>query len=309
MTDFKANNEFYSTQRTTNPEIEKILGKEYRLLDHGFVRVVDYMGGDDSIVQSARVSYGKGTKKTSQDKGLIRYLMRHRHTTPFEMCEIKFHIKLPIFIARQWIRHRMASVNEYSARYSILDKEFYVPEQVAEQSKSNNQGRGAIIDPEEGDDYLDVIKDFSQSAYNKYTYLMNVNEIGNAIDEERTGLARELARMVLPTNYYTQWYWKIDLHNLLHFLSLRLDSHAQYEIRLYAEKISEIVRLWVPCAYEAFEDYRINSTYLSSCEKSIIKKLIDGSKIYKSDVNMSEREWGEFLDKFDLKECDILMNK
>lgn len=296
-----------TTQRFTNPELEEILGKEFKILDHGFIRVIDYMGGDNSIVQAARVSYGKGTKKSNQDRGLIRYLMRHRHTTPFEMCEIKFHIKLPVFIARQWIRHRMANVNEYSARYSILDKEFYVPEQVAEQSKINNQGRGSIINGQQGTEDLNIIKTFSQDAYDKYTFLLNLDETGNILDENRKGIARELARMVLPMNYYTQWYWKIDLHNLLHFISLRADSHAQQEIRVYADKIAEIVKLWVPFAYEAFEDYKMNATHLSGEERKIINLLIKGNKIDRKTISLSDREWGEFLVKFDLKENEILL--
>lgn len=307
MIDETIQNDTLNTQRLTNPDLEKILGQEFKLLDHGFIRLVDYMGGDSSIVQAARVSYGKGTKKLSQDRGLIRYLMRHRHTTPFEMCEIKFHVKLPIFIARQWIRHRMASVNEYSARYSILDREFYIPEEVAEQSKINNQGRGAVINGNQVTEDIGVIKEFSHQAYDKYTYLMNLDENGNTIDEDRKGLARELARMVLPTNYYTQWYWKIDLHNLLHFISLRADPHAQYEIRVYAEKIAEIIKIWVPFAYEAFEDYRMNSINLSGQEKEVIKQLLGGNKIDKSSLGLSDREWNEFLIKFDLKETEILL--
>lgn len=296
------------TQRLTNDDLEKILGTEFKILDHGFIRVVDYMGGDKSIVQAARVSYGKGTKSSSQDRGLIRYLMKHRHTTPFEMCEIKLHVKLPIFIARQWIRHRMASVNEYSARYSILEKEFYIPEQAAEQSNINNQGRGSVILGQEGEEDLNIMRDFSKEAYDKYSYLMNFDETGNKIDENRTGIARELARMVLPTNYYTQWYWKIDLHNLLHFISLRADSHAQYEIRVYAEKIAEIVKLWVPYAYEAFEDYRMNGTQLSFQEKNIIMQILKGDGIDRNAINLSDREWKEFLEKFDLDESEIILN-
>jgi len=299
--------ESLTTQRLTNPELEKILGQEFKILDHGFIRVIDYMGGDSSIVQAARVSYGKGTKKSNQDRGLIRYLMRHRHTTPFEMCEIKFHVKLPVFIARQWIRHRMANVNEYSARYSILDKEFYVPEQAAEQSKINNQGRGSIINGQEGIEDLNIIREFSQDAYDKYTFLLNLDETGNTLNENRKGMARELARMVLPMNYYTQWYWKIDLHNLLHFISLRADSHAQQEIRAYADKIAEIVKLWVPHAYGAFEDYKMNATHLSGEERKIINQLISGKKIDRKTISLSDREWGEFLVKFDLKENEILL--
>lgn len=301
-------NDSLITQRFINPELEKILGKEFKILDHGFIRLIDYMGGDNSIVQAARVSYGKGTKKSNQDRGLIRYLMRHRHTTPFEMCEIKFHVKLPVFIARQWIRHRMANVNEYSARYSILDKEFYVPEQVAEQSKINNQGRGSIINGQQGVDDLNIIRNISLDAYDKYTFLLNLDEFGNTLDKNRKGIARELARMVLPMNYYTQWYWKIDLHNLLHFISLRADSHAQQEIRVYADKIAEIVRLWVPYAYEAFEDYKMNATHLSSEEKKIINQLIKGNKIDRKTISLSDREWSEFLLKFDLNENEILLH-
>ncbi len=295
----------FRTFRSTNKDLENILGQEFKILDKGFIRLVDYMGGDNSIVQAARVSYGKGTKKVSQDRSLIRYLIRHRHTTPLEMCEIKFHIKLPIFVARQWVRHRMANINEYSARYSILDKEFYMPDQTAEQSKMNNQGRGVFIEGEENKKNLKRIKNLSEQAYQDYTQLLNFDESGNPIESDRKGLARELARMVLPTNYFTQWYWKIDLHNLLHFISLRADSHAQYEIRVYAQKIAEIVKIWVPYVYEAFEDYKINALYLSGMEKIVIKQLLQGQKIDKNRSNLSKREWVEFLDKLDLEEDKI----
>ena len=301
--------ELFHTQRITIPELESILGQEFRLLDHGFIRVIDYMGGDNAIVQAARVSYGKGTKKTTQDRGLIRYLMRHRHTTPFEMCEIKFHVKLPIFVARQWIRHRMASVNEYSARYSILDKEFYTPAFVSEQSKINNQGRGNMIEGLDAKNELEKIASLSEEAYEKYVSLLNIDEGGNPIDPDRKGVARELARMVLPTNFYTQWYWKIDLHNLFHFISLRADSHAQYEIRVYAEKIAEIVKAWVPYSYEAFEDYRMNGTHLSGQESLLLKKIISGEKFTKTSAGLSEREWAEFVHKFALNEKDILQEE
>jgi thymidylate synthase (FAD) len=304
--DTASQNENSLTARVTNPEIEKILGEEFRILDHGFIRVIDYMGGDSSIVQAARVSYGKGTKKSSEDRGLIRYLMKHSHTTPFEMCEIKLHIKLPIFVARQWIRHRTANVNEYSARYSILDREFYIPEELAEQSRSNNQGRGVSIEGDESAGMLKLISDFSQEAYEKYVHLMNTDDAGNTIDPGRKGLARELARIVLPTNYYTQWYWKIDLHNLFRFISLRADAHAQYEIRVYAEKIAEIVKMWVPLAYEAFEDYVMKGIRLSSQEKEMIRKILKGEKLNKKEVPLSVREWNEFLVKFDLREEEIL---
>jgi len=292
--------QLFETRRFTNNDLEKIIGYEYKILDNGFVRLIDYMGGDDAIVQAARVSYGKGTKKTSEDRGLIRYLLRHRHTTPLEMCEIKLHIKLPIFVARQWIRHRTASVNEYSGRYSILDKDFYTPSEISDQSKNNKQGRGANIVGPDYKEYQDTIKNFSIDAYNKYSFLMNFDETGNIIDSDKSGIARELARMVLPTNYYTQWYWKIDLHNLLHFLSLRDDSHAQYEIRVYAEKIAEIVKLWVPLTYEAFEDYRKNAMNISSHEILLLKRIINGEKIDKNSCQLSTRELNEFIEKFDL---------
>jgi thymidylate synthase (FAD) len=294
--------------RFKHPEMEKLLGQKFKILDHGFIRVIDYMGGDSSIVQAARVSYGKGTKTLSQDRGLIRYLMKHKHTTPFEMCEIKLHVKLPIFVARQWIRHRTANVNEYSARYSILDKEFYIPERLAEQSKLNNQGRGLALNSEIENDYLEIIKNFSKEAYNKYAYLLNLDDEDKPIDANRMGVARELARIVLPTNYYTQWYWKIDLHNLLHFISLRADDHAQYEIRVYAEKIAEIVKSWTPYTYEAFEDYIMNGISLSLAEKKLIQRIIKKDKIHRKEITLSTRELREFLAKFELQESDILIS-
>ncbi|TAF14181.1 MAG: FAD-dependent thymidylate synthase, partial [Alphaproteobacteria bacterium] len=222
------------TRRAVSEGMEELLYTMHPVLDHGFVRVVDYMGNDAAIVQAARVSYGKGTKKMREDEGLIRYLLRHRHTTPFEMCEVKFHIKLPIFIARQWIRHRTANVNEYSGRYSVMDKDFYLParEHLAAQSASNRQGRGDILEGLEADHALELLRSDSERAYAHYEELLNSREGGEIIHPDKQGLARELARMNLPVNYYTQWYWKIDLHNLMHFLALRVDSHAQYEIRV-----------------------------------------------------------------------------
>ena len=213
----------HQTRRATVPALEEILYDALPVLDHGFVRVVDYMGDDSAVVQAARVSYGRGTKKVSEDAGLINYLLRHRHTTPFEMCEIKYHVKLPVFVARQWIRHRTANVNEYSARYSILDREFYIPaaDQLAAQSVSNRQGRGDILQGQEAADVLQMLKEDAATAYDHYEEMLNVREDGSVIDPGRQGLARELARMNLPLNVYTQWYWKTDLHNLLHFLSLR----------------------------------------------------------------------------------------
>jgi thymidylate synthase (FAD) len=240
-----------ATQRTRRPTVEvldEVLFEVIPVLDHGFVRVVDYMGDDSSVVQAARVSYGRGTRKVTEDRGLIRYLLRHHHTTPFEMAEIKLHVKLPIFVARQWIRHRTASVNEYSARYSILDKEFYIPapEHLAAQSKSNRQGRGATLEGTEASRVLEILRGDAETAYGHYLEMLN--DDGNAESEEQ-GLARELARINLSLNFYTQWYWKIDLHNLMNFLRLRSDPHAQYEIRAYADIVLDIMRRWVATIY------------------------------------------------------------
>ena len=291
------------TLRSTVPELESILYKPFEVLDHGFVRVIDYMGDDSAIVQSARVSYGKGTKQISNDKGLIKYLMRHRHSTPFEMCEIKFHIKLPIFIARQWIRHRTANVNEYSARYSILDKEFYIPsiENVAAQSTVNNQGRGEVLSREEASEVISILQKDAEQTYTNYETLLNESSNGESIDANKPGVARELARMNLTLNTYTQWYWKIDLNNLLHFLALRADAHAQYEIRVYADIMMDIVKKWVPIAADAFEDYRIGGTEVSAKEINLLKKLLKGKQASFEDEGISKREWSELQRKFDLK--------
>ena len=291
------------TLRSTVPELENILYQPFGVLDHGFVRVIDYMGDDSAIVQSARVSYGKGTKQISNDKGLIKYLMRHRHSTPFEMCEIKFHIKLPIFIARQWIRHRTANVNEYSARYSILDKEFYIPsmENVAAQSTINNQGRGEVLSSDEAAEVISILKKDAEQTYANYETLLNENPNGESIDDNKPGVARELARMNLTLNTYTQWYWKIDLNNLLHFLALRADAHAQYEIRVYADIMMDVVKKWVPIAADAFEDYRIGGTEVSAKEISLLKKLLKGEHASFEDEGISKREWSELQKKFDLK--------
>ena len=295
--------EISQTSRVTAPELESILYKPIEVLDHGFIRVIDYMGDDTSIVQSARVSYGKGTKQISNDKGLIKYLMRHRHSTPFEMCEIKFHIKLRIFIARQWIRHRTANVNEYSARYSILDKEFYIPspENLAAQSATNNQGRGDALTSEEASNVIDILRRDAAQTYSNYDTLLNENSSGETIDDNKAGIARELARMNLTLNTYTQWYWKIDLNNLLHFLALRADGHAQYEIRVYADAMLDIVRKWVPLTYAAFEDYRVGGTEVSAKEINLIKKLIKGEKVSFEEEGLSKREWAELQRKFDIK--------
>ncbi|NKA17466.1 MAG: FAD-dependent thymidylate synthase [Alphaproteobacteria bacterium] len=297
-----------TTKRVTSPELEKVLYEAIPVLDHGFIRVIDYMGDDTSIVQSARVSYGKGTKKVSTDDGLIRYLMRYRHSTPFEMCEIKYHVKLPIFIARQWIRHRTANVNEYSARYSILDKEFYLPtkDQLASQSKSNRQGRGDVLQGKQAEEVLNILKDDATRTYDNYEKLLNERFDGTKIDENKIGLARELARMNLTLNTYTQWYWKTDLLNLLNFLFLRADDHAQYEIRVYAEKMLDTVKRWVPITYQAFMDYRVGAAEISSKGLKVIKSMISGKKIGQEESGLSKREWNELMEKLNKK--DLIVN-
>ncbi len=297
-----------STKRVTSPELEKVLYEAIPVLDHGFIRVIDYMGDDTSIVQSARVSYGKGTKKVSTDEGLIRYLMRHWHSTPFEMCEIKYHVKLPIFIARQWIRHRTANVNEYSARYSILDKEFYIPakEQLSAQATNNRQGRGDLITGEQADEVLKILKDDAVRTYDNYEKMLNERFDGTIIDEKKSGLARELARMNLTLNSYTQWYWKTDLLNLMNFLFLRGDSHAQYEIRVYAEKMLDTVKKWVPITHAAFLDYRVGAAHLSSKGLKIVKSMINGTKISYEDSGLSKREWNELMEVIDKKNLIVI---
>ncbi|GDX37701.1 flavin-dependent thymidylate synthase [Candidatus Pelagibacterales bacterium] len=297
-----------STKRVTSPELEKVLYEAIPVLDHGFIRVIDYMGDDSSIVQSARVSYGKGTKKVSTDEGLIRYLMRHWHSTPFEMCEIKYHVKLPIFIARQWIRHRTANVNEYSARYSILDKEFYIPakEQLSAQATNNRQGRGDLITGQQADEVLKILKDDAVRTYDNYEKMLNERFDGTIIDEKKSGLARELARMNLTLNSYTQWYWKTDLLNLMNFLFLRGDSHAQYEIRVYAEKMLDTVKKWVPITHAAFLDYRVGAAHLSSKGLKIVKSMINGNKISYEDSGLSKREWNELMEVIDKKNLIVI---
>ncbi len=320
------------TRRVTVPALEEILYERFDVLDHGFVRVIDYMGDDGAIVQAARVSYGAGTRKVREDRALIRYLLRHRHTTPFEMCEIKLHIKAPIFVARQWLRHRTASVNEYSARYSRLDREFYVPdpahlqsvleeqiarqrasssgmddlfgwreaaaerEELAAQSGSNKQGRDDDLADEEAREALSRINWVSTRAYGVYENLLNEAESGEKKDPDRAGLARELARAALPVNYYTQFYWKIDLHNLLHFLSLRADAHAQYEIRAYADAILDrIVSRWVPETCRAFRDYAMNAASLSSGGLDVVRRMLAGEAVDQESSGLSKREWRELM--------------
>jgi len=288
----------HPTRRAVADGIEPLLYEAIPVLDHGFVRVIDYMGNDAAITQAARVSYGSGTKQVQQDRGLIRYLMRHWHTTPFEMCEIKLHVKLPIFVARQWIRHRTANVNEYSARYSIMDKEFYLPspEHCAPQSQNNKQGRQPDpLSPQRTAEVLEILKQDATRCYDDYIALMNTDETGQILNEGTEGLARELARMNLTLNYYTQWYWKIDLHNLFHFLYLRADRHAQYEIRVYADVIYDIVKQWVPVAAEAFEEYRLHGAHLSKTMVTMVQKLWRGEPVDQGTSGLSAREWDDFM--------------
>ena len=282
-----------TTLRSVSPGLESILHEAIPVLDHGFVRVVDYMGDDASIVQAARVSYGTGTKQKSEDSSLINFLMQHRHTTPFEMAEIKVHVRLPIFVARQWVRHRTANINEYSARYSVLDKEFYIPaaEQLAAQSRFNRQGRGTILDGQEASHVLKLLRDDAERAYDRYLELLNEDSSGNVRNSERLGLARELARMNLSLNYYTQWYWKIDLHNLMHFVQLRIDPHAQYEIRAYADVLLEIMQRWVPIATNAFREYRLGALTLSASAVRALRERLAGKKVTAENSGVTAREW------------------
>ena len=286
----EARSQTQATLRATAPGMEAQLYTAHPVLDHGLVRVIDYMGDDAAICQAARVSYGRGTKAVTNDEGLIRYLMRHWHSTPFEMCEVKFHVKLPVFVARQWIRHRTANVNEYSARYSILDREFYIPapEHLAAQSTINNQGRGEVLQGDEAARVLDLLRQDAMRSYDHYEDMLS--------QDGQKGLARELARMNLPANVYTQWYWKCDLHNLFHFLRLRADSHAQYEIRVYAETMCQIVKDWVPLAYAAFEDYRLGGVNLSGKAVEVLRRRLAGEAVTQETSGMSKGEWREFDD-------------
>ncbi len=262
-------------RRVSVPAADAIIGKPFPVLDHGFVMLVDYMGGDSSIVQAARTSYGKGTKKKSDDEGLIRYLMRHGHTTPFEMAEIKLFAKMPIFVARQWVRHRTASINEYSLRYSLVDECFYIPEpeNISVQSKSNRQGREGTLPPVEVDSFRKDLENTSKEAYANY------------MKHVEAGMTRELARALLPVNFYTQWYWKTNLHNMFHFLRLRLDQHAQFEIRSYADVIAKITKSVAPVAYSAFEDYELNAVRLSSKERKALQNIVNDAHSVDEAVN------------------------
>ncbi len=285
------------TERPVNPGAEQWLEKPIPCLDHGFVRLVDYMGDDAAIVQAARVSYGIGTKKVNEDRGLIRYLLRHAHTTPFEMCELKFHCKLPIFVARQWIRHRTVNVNEYSGRYSEMSDKFYLPDPAVlqKQSKQNNQGRDGELTQEQKEFILSRLKAGFDSQREDYQKFLDLE------------LAKELARIGLSVANYTEWYWKIDLHNLMHFLRLRLDGHAQYEIRVYGEAMAKIVKDAFPIAWEAFEDYRLNAMSLSRLEIEILSEIAlttacfiseAALKDYLTEKLKNKREAEEFLKKF-----------
>jgi thymidylate synthase (FAD) len=284
-----------STRRPTVHAMEELLFRPIPVLDHGFIRIVDYMGDDSAVVQAARVSYGRGTRKVSEDKGLIMYLMRHNHSTPFEMAEIKLHVKLPIFVARQWIRHRTANVNEYSARYSLLDKEFYVPkaEHLGTQSATNRQGRAQAVGEEEAEQVLGLLRVDAERTYSNYLWMLNETDDGAQIDQHRLGIARELARINLTLNTYTQWYWKIDLHNLLRFLRLRADPHAQYEIRAYAEEILKVVSSWVPLTYDAFLEHQLHSVTLSRSAIAVVRRIISGEHVDATTSELSSREWRE----------------
>jgi len=288
------------TRRPTNPQAEEILGGYFPVLDHGFVSLVDYMGSDDSIERAARVSYGYGTRKSSATRGLIRYLRRHRHSTPSEMVELKFHCAMPMFIARQWIRHRTASVNEYSGRYSLMPLLFYTPdeEHFNVQSETNNQGRGEQAEKAIYQESLSRWESIREAAAGGYQWMVGED------------VAREIARIDLPLSTYTQWYWKIDLHNLLHFLSLRVDPHAQYEIRAYAEVIAGIVKRVAPISYEAWLDYDLGGRPLSRGERIALARLLeadeegvaarDGARLSTDDLaeaGLSAREAREFAAK------------
>lgn len=285
------------TSRPTVAAMEKLIGRPFPVLDHGFIRVVDYMGDDAAIVQAARVSYGRGTKTRNDDAALIRYLLRHKHMTPFEMCELKIHVKLPIFVARQWIRHRTASVNEYSARYSILDSEFYVPplDGITAQSSSNKQGRGAQISKDKTISMQKSIRHSSITAFDLYNSLLDG-------ESDEFGISREIARIVLPLSAYTQWYWKVNLRNLLHFIGLRADAHAQLEIRLYAEKLLEIVRRWVPVTSDAYKESELNALTLTSREIAVLSQMLRGEPVTQESAGLGARDWEALMQAFGISD-------
>ena len=282
--------------RTSVPFMDERLGWEFPVLDHGFIQIIDYMGDDHAIDSAARMSYGEGTKRKNEARGLINYLMSHHHTSPFEMCEIKLKVKLPVFAARQWIRHRTANVNEYSARYSILDNEFYIPEiqEITAQSTTNKQGRGEMLEGVLASEIRSKMQAHSQLSYNLYEWLLS----------DDVDLTRELARINLPPNIYTQWVWKTDLHNLFHFLMLRADPHAQKEIRDYAELLEWIVMGWVPMAWDAYRVYRKGAISFSAHEALMIRAALamsvldpDNKPNWASVLSM--REWKAFIQKIE----------
>ena len=292
------------TNRSISPGAEHLLNTIYPALDQGFVQPIDYMGNDSDIVQAARVSYGPSAKPLSDDRTLLRYLLRQGHTSPFEMCEVKFRCKMPIFVARQWIRHRTANVNEMSLRYTEAPDEFYMPapELIAVQSSANKQGRGQELTPELRQKVLAILANNQAEAYSDYQALAG-----------DLGVARELARTALPVSIYTLWIWKIDLHNLFHFLRLRLHPHAQAEIRVFAEHMAAFVRAWVPQAWEAFTDYRLEAETFSRQERELLGELLRDldDRTAKEDITLGRhaqqraarvfanaRERGEFLAKF-----------
>jgi thymidylate synthase (FAD) len=297
------------------------------VLDHGFVGLVEYMGSDASIAQSARVSYGEGTKKVNEDRNLIRYLVRHKHTSPLEMAEFRFHVKMPIFVARQWVRHRTANLNEYSGRYSVMSDEFYTPdlERIQPQSTTNNQGSSGKLSDKEANFSQSIMRDNSSNCLDSYRLLLNeysVSKIESDVyftgeTEERQGVSRELSRIVLPVSNYTEMYWKLDLHNIFHFLNLRLDAHAQWEIQEYGKAMYELIKPVVPTATEAFEDYIRQQVTFSRMENNLLKDLLKSNLSAKEKFNslvadlgsedavakqygLSKREWDEFKKKLNL---------
>jgi thymidylate synthase (FAD) len=287
-----------TTRRAVVADVEAVLHEPIPVLGNGFIRLVDYMGGDAAIVQGARVSYGRGTKSVSDDRGLIRYLMRNRHTSPFELAVAKFHVRAPIFVTRQWFRHRTASINEYSARYSVLEREFYFPrvEDIATQSSDNKQGRGEPLTLAQSERVLSILRDDAGRCYDNYLSLLNADEAGQPIDPAQRGIARELARMNLPVNVMTQFYWQINLWNLLHFLKLRADKHAQYEIRAYAEAILDIVEKWAPQTFEAYRDYMQEAVLLSGPALRVLRQALAGEDVDWKAAGISKREADELIE-------------
>lgn len=312
----------FHLSRPFAPLLDAILGRQFKVLNHGFLRVIDYMGNDAAIVQAARVSYGAGTKTMRDDARLIHYLLKHRHSSPFEMCSIKLHVKMPIFVARQWVRHRTASINEYSARYSVMSDEFYVPDgetlnkgkmkeipsdqqslfdendlqltDTAQQSQDNKQGRDEVLSHDEIRKAINKMQDLHSRAYRTYQRLLGEGE--GAL---KRGVARELARLVLPVSNYTEWYWTVNLHNLLHFLALRCDFHAQHEIKVYADKIKdELLPRWLPHVSEAFEEYRLNAFHLQHKAVAVVKAWVRGEHITQEESGLSQREWKELCRTF-----------